>query len=449
MPLARILTFLPEDATPLVDQLHRLGFQVEVANPNDPQLAPADLEIEFAVCDQQQVLARAAAIAAQLQAEVVVFPGALPPLPKPTPVIAEVPVSVDATREIVSPPPPQYQNEALPDRHEFELQLPAETRFDHIAGKLRKLGGHVAAGCSRLGASVRSGMQRLKPVVGSGLATLKTRVSSTSSAVANRTREYQERIKLRAAEARVARKQRLAEIARQRTEAADQASSLQPQQPDATATRQEQLQSIQAEREKRLAEMDRLRAEAREQVAALERARLAAEAEHQLSQQQHSEQPVRQRRLRAERPQPSQLRGVLAGAAAASVLFIVGILLANFHAITPLSNTTNSPVEQQTPFGATTVHGAPGVTVGGVKTPKAAPVARSAQPAAPQLKPHPATSAPVEKKKSQWRRFRQRSNRAEGDATADDVVVRHYASPQKPVARNTQQQAGLKRYSDQ
>src|SRR5262245_6769695 len=215
MPLARILTFLPEDATPLVDQLHHLGFQVEVANPNDPQLAPTDLEIEFAICDQQQVLARAAAIAAQLQAEVVVFPGALPPLPKPAPVIAEIPVSVAATHEIVTPPPPEYQNEALPDRHEFDFQLPAETRFDQIAERLRKLGGQVAAGYSRLGASLRSGMQRLKPVVGGGLAKLKTRVSSTGSAVANRTREYQERIRLRGAEARVARKQRLAEIQRQ------------------------------------------------------------------------------------------------------------------------------------------------------------------------------------------------------------------------------------------
>src|SRR5215471_11032261 len=107
MPLARILTLVPEATTPLIEELRRMGFAVEVANPNQEQPAPADLEIEFAVCDQQQVLGRAAAIAAQLRAEVVVFPNAIPPLPKPAPVAAEVPVEVPALPEVPAPPPEQ------------------------------------------------------------------------------------------------------------------------------------------------------------------------------------------------------------------------------------------------------------------------------------------------------------------------------------------------------
>src|SRR5215469_1029149 len=86
MPLARILTLRPEDATFLREELEQIGFDVEIANPHQQYASLPDLEIEFAICDQQQVLARAGAIATQLQAEVVVFPGAIPPLPRPIPV---------------------------------------------------------------------------------------------------------------------------------------------------------------------------------------------------------------------------------------------------------------------------------------------------------------------------------------------------------------------------
>ena len=448
MPLARILTFDPQDAAPLFAELQRLGFHVEVLNPNEEQLAPADLEIEFAICDQQQVLARASAIAAQLQARVVVFPGAIPPLPKPVNVIAEIPVSVPPPREAFAERP-QPQDEPAHAEREFDLYIPAESWTEGLGEKLRRIGQQAASGCRRLAGSVRSGMQRLRPVIGNGLTRLKTGIAASRSAVADRTREYHERIKLRAAEARAARRQRLEETEKQRAAMLEQAR----QNPTA-ATQQSQSQIDQAERQKRLAEMERVRAEAREQVAAMERARLAAEAEHERSRQQHAEEPLPQRRVKVVRPQPSQLRGVFTGAVAASILFIVGMLLANFHPTTPLPvNLTNGSVEEQVPFGATTVRGTPGVTVGGQKASRPAPAIKNPQPPAPQLKPEPAKrSAPaakntgVAKKKTQWHSFRKGSK--ENDV-ADDVVVRHYASPQKPVAKNTQQQAGLKRYSDQ
>ena len=445
MPLARILTLVPEATSPLVAELRRMGFTVEVADPNQEQPDPADLEIEFAVCDQQQVLGRAAAIAAQLRAEVVVFPDVIPPLPKATPVVAEVPVAVTALPEVPAAPPQQQNRYVEEEEREFGLQLPAGTWLSGMGEKLRTLGQRTASRCRTL-------IERFRPAVGSGLTKIKNGVSSTSGTIAERAREYQEKIKSRAAEARVARKLRVEEIERQRAENAERTAMMEqdhPLAPENPLSAEQQLQiAQQVERQKRLADMERLRAEAREQVAALERARMAAEAEHRKLKQQSEPSPGR-RFARNLRPQSSQLKGVFTGAAAATVLFMVGMLLANFHPTTPLPvNMTNSSMEQQTPFGATTVHGTPGVTLGGVKTPKPAPAVKSAAPVAPQLKPQPAkSSASVAKKKSQWRHFRQGSNQDQG--VADDVVVRHYAPAQKPVAKTTQQQAGLKHYSDQ
>src|SRR5215472_15519422 len=121
------------------------------------------------------------------------------------------------------------------------------------------------------------GSQRLGQAIGRGFARLETTTSSAGSAMAGRTREYQERMKVRSAQ-------------------------------------------TQATRAQRLAEMERLRAEAREQVVASERARVAAEAQHQQMQRQEAEQPVRVHPAKAARPRASQLRGVLAGAVAAGVL---------------------------------------------------------------------------------------------------------------------------------
>src|SRR5215469_4349934 len=99
MPLARILTLRPEETTGISQQLQQLGFDVEVTSPHERNLSPAELEIEFAICDQQQVLARASAIATQLQADVIVFPGALPPMPKSV-LLEEVLVSLPEPVEV-------------------------------------------------------------------------------------------------------------------------------------------------------------------------------------------------------------------------------------------------------------------------------------------------------------------------------------------------------------
>jgi hypothetical protein len=192
--------------------------------------------------------------------------------------------------------------------------------------------------------------------------------------------------------------------------------------------------------------MERLRAESREQAAALDRARLAAVAQHQQSQLQQPAPPPTQRPVKTPRPRNGQLRGAFAGAVAASFLFIVGMVLANFHAVTPITGRlTNGSVEEQVPFGATTLHPAPAPT-------RPVTAARPAliPAASPAVaKPQPTrSSAPPTQQKQQWHRF-QRTSSNQDDATADDVVVRHFGPPRKPPTQTAQQRAGLKHYSDE
>src|SRR5947209_8283846 len=103
MPLIRIINRNPsrdpEGAFALSQQLESQGFQVEVASPDDVPSGPADLEIELENFNQREALDRATELAARLQADVVVFPGALP---QP----AEAPVSFadPAATEVIEVP---------------------------------------------------------------------------------------------------------------------------------------------------------------------------------------------------------------------------------------------------------------------------------------------------------------------------------------------------------
>jgi hypothetical protein len=83
MPLARILTRNPERTADLSTQLKQQGYSVEVARPDQTNLAPADLEIEFEICERADVLDRAANLATELGADVAVAPGILQMAPKP------------------------------------------------------------------------------------------------------------------------------------------------------------------------------------------------------------------------------------------------------------------------------------------------------------------------------------------------------------------------------
>ena len=66
----------------LSNQLKQQGYSVEVARPDQTNLAPADLEIEFEICERADVLDRAADLATELGADVAVAPGILQMPPK-------------------------------------------------------------------------------------------------------------------------------------------------------------------------------------------------------------------------------------------------------------------------------------------------------------------------------------------------------------------------------
>ena len=83
MPLARIFTRNPERTTDLSSQLKQQGYSVEVTRPDQANLAPADLEIEFEICERSDVLDRAADLASELGADVAVAPGILQMSAKP------------------------------------------------------------------------------------------------------------------------------------------------------------------------------------------------------------------------------------------------------------------------------------------------------------------------------------------------------------------------------
>jgi hypothetical protein len=91
MPLARIFTRNPERTTDLSSQLKQQGYSVEVTRLDQASLGPADLEIEFEICERSDVLDRAADLASELGADVAVAPGILQMVAKPVPepVLAE------------------------------------------------------------------------------------------------------------------------------------------------------------------------------------------------------------------------------------------------------------------------------------------------------------------------------------------------------------------------
>lgn len=125
MPLARIFTRNPEGTADLSGQLRQQGYTVEVARPDQTNLAPADLEIEFEVCERADVLHRAADLAAELDADVAVSPGVLKPAvqPSPEPGISLHPAPEPVTENVVElKAQPAVAQPPLADEREREFE---------------------------------------------------------------------------------------------------------------------------------------------------------------------------------------------------------------------------------------------------------------------------------------------------------------------------------------
>jgi hypothetical protein len=469
MPLARILTLNPEQAKEFAQQLYDLGFNVEVADPNEPTSGLADLEIEFAVCDQQQVLGRAAAIATQLRAEVVVFPHAIPPLPK---AIAGVDYST------LSPAHASLsEQERPPDISEipdFALQNSIFNSVENVERPdtlpvspsrplLRERAGDLKRGLIAILVFVINRIQNV------------FFASRRASAVGFH--NVRRSLRIRSAQAHAFWNYRKAEMKRRRAEAKNVAA-LRP------AAQPQELQKIQAENARLLAEIERLRIEALhyspapEKTAKTSQVPLAAETQRpeQSRPDQSREKTEQPRGAKAATASPSlsvHLPGALAGALAASLVYLAAVVFGNLHAIKPLSGTLKTAaVEQQTPFGPTTIHGSPSVAVSGTETANSAPATKAvnatqtpatAEPpqppttvesrqseAPPRVQPRSAATTRRSKPSPGWHRFRHRSGSSQDsdNGNVDDVVVRHFA-PQKPITQTAQQRGGIRRYSDQ
>ncbi len=118
MPLARILTRNPERTADLSSQLREQGYKVEVVRPDQANLAPADLEIEFEMCERADVLDRAADLATELEADIAVAPGILQSAPEPI---------VELTPQATVQPAAENVVKIAPHK---EIQSEAEREFE-------------------------------------------------------------------------------------------------------------------------------------------------------------------------------------------------------------------------------------------------------------------------------------------------------------------------------
>lgn len=408
MPLARIITRFPEHTSTLSQQLQLEGYSVEIASPGEIHAQPADLEIDFSLCNPAEALQRASRRAAELGADVVVASGVLELVTQ----AAEIP-EIHAPHETQDAPIEAISSETIPA--EPVLTQPAEQESSpelppYNPYFARNLGTQLREALSGLGASAVALRKRLAEhlkaaIAGtrSRMAAAKTNIASAAASLSSRTQEQQEPIKETITEQQPAPEQHVVEISQQVESQEPAAAELPAQQESVPAV---------------VAMPVPKPSPAIPVVAASQRSPA-----------------MRQRRT------PIQLRGIFTGAAAASVLFAVGLLLANVHQQSPFpAGMTQTSVEQHVPFGAIIVQGTPA-------RPPAQSNVTAVQPKvvtpAPQPQPRESNQVTTQKKPHPYQR--RTAIHESDDVTVDDVTVRHFPSPAR---RPIQQQAKFKHYSD-
>jgi hypothetical protein len=544
MPLARIFTRYPERAAALSGQLQQQGYRVEVSGPEQAQLPPADLEIEFEICDRADVLERAAQLAEELQADVAVAPGVLQPqtqpaaepLPSvsaradepsvmdaqavaellPMEAAAQAPIEVvpaefaavapetaqdqsDREREFeeafqtdhapmmhtsqrenaVEEPLPatierQMAEDTLPPVEMLEEE-PSAMRAEPMASSIEEPGigtappaisretarpadpvpylaeltpfsrpaEHMQTGAAEYRSShaaheVVSRPAADKPAaesVGGNLASifstamtgLKSASASAAESFRERVQEYKKRAQVRRAEAHAARVARMLDLEQRKAEAHQRAMELEAAREAASA----RLVELVRERQPGLTEEDHHKAQPVPEPAPylkpVESLRHASIARMQ---------------TKPRKPMSPQLRWVLTGSAAVTLIFVIGIVLGELYPRTPLA----SPADRSG-NGVSVQTGAPAAQNGGVtvKIGNSAPPATAAQPQPSAAASQTQTAAKPSPRVAQARHLVS----PQEEAVGDDVVVRHFSRPAAtPKPRQTPQQAGLKHFSD-
>jgi hypothetical protein len=306
--------------------------------------------------------------------------------------------------------------------------------------------------------------KRAADFMGRSLAAMKVGAAEMAESFREHLQEYKKRAQVRAAERHAARVARMLDLEQRQAEAQERAREMEVAR-EAAATR---LAELLRERDPGLREEGFRQEQLREEML-YEASKPAARSNPDVPKPRKPVDALRHASIaglmkRTRRPMSPQLRAVLTGAAAVSVLFVIGIVLGVLQPRGPLANTTSRPASTSSPSnGGVTVQagGGSGVTVktGTPATPSSGTnTARTGVPAptAPaKAQPDPASAAtasqastPTKPSPRVTQTRRQLAEQGEQDI-GDDVVVRHFNQPvptQKP--KQSGQSAGLKHFSD-
>lgn len=390
MPMlkARIFSNDPEKADGLAEVLKQQGYLVEVLRPDQAPGAPADLEIVLEPCSSEDAIRRAADLAQEFDADVVVAPGTLIGARAPEKANADVEAAADVAPAMTESGIEFAQNSTMPEPLEIDEHANREAGYPEWQPSVAEPGF----------------LARAIPRVAVTLAGWATSAREALSSAGDQVREHREHALTRFALLRASREERLLELTQRRIDAQEQASHL------TTARKNAAAYLLQLQHES---------------------GGVIRTSSRGLSEENIREAPVRPWRVLfeslIERIRPARWDAALAGVASAGALFAVGLAVASF------SSKPNLTMSKEPPAAATTVPAS--------SSPQAATISPASKPKAAlshaqSRKPSPAQSSAM---------VRSRANAGRDREDGNDVVVRHLVSP-SPTPK--QQAQGWKHFSD-
>jgi hypothetical protein len=498
MPLARILTRFPEQADALLQELRQHGYTVEFSTPELAGKSPADLEIDFEICAEPDALSRASELADQFHADVAVSPGILDkpvvepveqteieqvePAERPDNVLpfvspvqsrqpeitqeeveaeilsheANIPESqiqepvwepepMPSASEVVLPPDMLAEPAAPVSESHEPVHAQANTAFDDEIDLVRAAAPAHEGGESATELLARAGKRSatvLHAAEDAGREFWGT-IRGWAQNFQTHAREWMERgreqVNLRREELKMQRARKAQEQEESRALAQERAAELEAAR-EAAAVR---LQELLRERGG-LTEAQPVPPLKAATPVPLPFAPAADKASPGLF--------ARRIKIPFSRSYRPQLEAVLMGVAAACCFFVLGLVVASFHARPAISNTIQQPNQPKPGYQGVTVQGG-GVTVQ-AGTPSASPVKLSSE-AKPGSGVHPqseqkpsAASASDVTVRNIPAPPKQTARRAENnEQIGDDVVIRHFGTPVSTPVK-TAPRAELKHYSD-
>jgi hypothetical protein len=416
MPMlkARIFSNYPEKADSLAEVLRQQGYLVEILRPDQAPGVPADLEIVLETCSSGDAIRRAAELAQEFDADVVVAPGTLIGMPVPDPAALPNPPALEDTRD--------FADVAAQTAHPFtehEIKVPQRLMTPEASETYQQSNREAAAPHPSKPEPGLPGTPEWQPsesepgflgrVVPRAAVRLTAWATSAREALflaSNRSREYREHALTRFALLRTNREEHLLELTQRRIEAQEQASHL------ATARKNAAAYLLQLQHES---------------------GGVIRPSNREVSEQAIREAPVRPWRVLfaslIDRVRPVRWDVALAGLASAGALFAIGLAVASFSS-KPNLTLGKEPPAAATPGPAPAAAPSQAAMTSAATTPKAAPSRVQSR------KPSPAQHTASN---------RNRANASRDREDGNDVVVRHLVSP-SPTPK--QQAQGWKHFSD-